>query len=46
MCGILGFITKNSYKNIFNENDGIRSLKYLEKRGPDSFNSKYRNGKI
>ena len=30
MCGILGFITKNSYKKIITEKDGIQALNYLQ----------------
>ena len=41
MCGILGFITKNSYKKIISEKDGIQALNYLQNRGPDSLNSEY-----
>ena len=39
MCGILGFIARNNYRNIINQNDGNKSLMYIENRGPDSINS-------
>ena len=41
MCGILGFIARNNYRNIINQNDGNKSLRYIESRGPDSINSEY-----
>ena len=41
MCGIIGFISSNKYKNLIGQEEGIKALHYLRRRGPDSLNSTY-----